>query len=187
MGKKIIIGPGRLSYPHFFKPQINDQGQERFSTALLIPPDVDRKPIIAALTEAAIETFGKDKAKWPKVMRKPEDVIRPCSDKEQYGPEFEGWYFINAASGEAPGVIDAVKEKITEPKEAYAGRWARISVNAYGYTKPTKGVTFGLNNVQLLRHDQNITGRTRAEDDFDTMAEEMEEADGGKDDNFGDE
>ena len=36
-----------------------------------------------------------------------------------------------------------------------------------------KGVGFGLQNIQLLKHDQPFSGAGRPQDDFDAMAEDL--------------
>jgi hypothetical protein len=177
----LIVGPGRLSYPHLLQSRENDRGEQRYSTTLLLPPDTDLGPLKAALKAAAVAKFGPDPAKWPRVMRRPEDVITPATDSNSYGPEFEGWSKINCSSASPPDIINAMLEKITAPADVYPGRWARISVNAYGYDNKTKGVTLGLNNVQVLRHDDALAGRRRAVDEFDAIAEDMGGG-GGEDD-----
>lgn len=171
MAQKLVIGPGRLSYPHIFKPQKNERGEDRYTLALLLPPDTDFKPIKSALDKAAVEKFGADRSKWPSKMRKPEDVLQDAEEK--YGVQFKGWKYVNAGSGEPPGVVNAMLEDVSDVREAYPGRWARISAAAYGYDNKTKGVTIGLNNVQLMKHDEPLAGKPRAQNDFDVVAEEM--------------
>lgn len=172
MAQKLIIGPGRLSFPNLFKAQANDRGEMRYSLAILLPPETDLKPVKAALAAAATEKWGADKAKWPKQMRGPDEVIRKCEEKDSYA-QFAGWHYINMSSSEQPGVIDAAKTPITDPREAYPGRWARVSAAAFAYDNKTRGVSIGLNNVQLLKHDEALGGKPRAEDEFDTYAEEL--------------
>lgn len=173
---RVKVGPGRLSFPYIFEMQ-NSEGGPKFGTTILLPPDYDTKPIIAALTAAAEAAWGKDKAKWPKQARKPEDVIRDCEEKSQFEGYAPGWKFISLSAGpkSPPGVVDALREEVTDPKEVYPGRWARLSANAYAYKNKTVGVTLGLNNVQLLRND-NSFGRASAKSDFDDYVEDSDEA-----------
>lgn len=179
MGTAIITGAGRLSYPHLLKSKANDRGEQIYSTAFLFPPDTDFGPYRAALKEAAVTRWGSDMAKWPKNLRGPDAVIRKCEDSDSYGAEFAGWHFINVSSKEAPGIIDRDKKEIgpeTGTREVYPGRWARISINAFAYEAAgNKGVSFGLNNVQLLKHDQPLGGRKRANDEFDAWAGDDED------------
>lgn len=171
MPVKLIIGPGRLSYPHLFKPQKNDRGEDRYTLSLLLPPDTDLKPLKDGLKKAFEEKFGADPKKWPQKARMPADVIQDAEPK--YGPTFKGWHYVNAGGSSAPGVVDAVVKPVNDEREVYPGRWARISVGAYGYDNKTKGVSLGLNNVQLLKHDEPLAGKPRPQDDFDVLAEEM--------------
>ena len=49
---KLIIGPGRLSFPAIFQPQREDMGG-KYALTILLPPDFDLKPVAKALEEAA--------------------------------------------------------------------------------------------------------------------------------------
>jgi hypothetical protein len=174
---KLMLGPGRMSFPHFFEAQKNDRGEDRYSTAFLMPPGYDTKPIVEALTNAAIKKFGPDRTKWPKGMRGPAQVLRDCADSEHYAALPPGWKFINCSSPDQPGIVDANLTDVTDKRQVYPGRWARITVNAYGYdAKGNRGVTLGLNNVQLLKHDEPLAGKRPAKSEFDVMAEEMQDA-----------
>jgi hypothetical protein len=50
-----------------------------------------------------------------------------------------------------------------------------VTARAFAYDNVLKGVGFGLQNVQLLKHDAAFSGAGRAQDDFDVMAEELGE------------
>ncbi|NNM74781.1 ssDNA-binding protein [Enterovirga aerilata] len=185
----ILLGPGRLSYPHLLKPQETENGP-RYNTSLLLPPTYDFTLLKDRLKAAWIKKFGEDKAKWPKgdlvrtpdkVIKKAEECYRAADGSRLYGPEFDGWFVISAStSGDdaGPEIVDAMKQPVTSSREVYPGRWARISVRPYGYANKTRGVTLGLGNVQLLRHDTPLGGRTTAASDFDEVAEEMDADDG---------
>ena len=46
-------------------------------------------------------------------------------------------------------------------------------MNVFTYeVQGSKGVTFGLQNIQFLRDDEPFTGRTSGEDDFDELPDE---------------
>jgi hypothetical protein len=169
---KITIGPGRLSFPAIFEPQAADMGG-KFAVTLLLPPDFDVKPLMKALEEAATEKWGADKSKWPKTMNGPKTVIRDAADKSHLAGYEPGWKFVQMKSKTKPGIVDGSLNAITDPKEAYAGRWARVTARAYAYDNVLKGVGFGLQNIQLLKHDSAFGGAGRAQDDFDEFAEEL--------------
>lgn len=57
--------------------------------------------------------------------------------------------------------------------EVYSGCYARVSINFYAYNvSGNKGIACGLNNVQKLSDGDYLGGRSRAEDDFQVVAEE---------------
>lgn len=178
MSDKLIIGPGRLSFPALFTPQTDDSGNTKYGLTLLLPPDFDTKPLEKALHDAAVEKWGPDKAKWPKKMNFIKEVIRDADEKSNLGGYETGWKFISMRSKNAPGIVDAVRQKVQDEREVYAGRWARVTARAFAYENKTKGVGFGLQNVQLLKHDKPFGGAGPAENDFDDFAEELGGADG---------
>ena len=173
---KIIIGPGRMSFPALFEPAKNQDGTpgDKYQVTLLLPPDFDTGPMVEALNAAAAEKWGNDKSKWPKTLRGPKLVIRDASEKEHLAGYEPGWKFVALKTKNQPGIVDAMKNEITDPREVYAGRWARVSARAYAYDNVLKGVGFALQNVQLLQHDNPFGGGAgRAKDDFDELASEL--------------
>lgn len=177
---KLHIGPGRLSFPKLFKPNAAEFGG-KYGTTLLLPPSYDFSSLKAALKAAAVEKFGPDPAKWPKNMRGPKDVIRPCSEKSHLAGYLDGWHFVTASSADMPGVVDGQLDEVSDEREAYAGRWAIISVNTYGYDNVSKGVALGLQNVQLRQNDDGFSSRVNAKNEFEAYYEEMRDADNGDD------
>ena len=171
---KIIIGPGRLSFPSIFTPMKEEFGG-KYGITLLLPPDYDFKPLVAALEAAGAEKWGPDKSKWPKGnFNGPKQVIRDAVDKAHLAGYEPGWKFIGLKNKEQPGVISASLDAVNDPKEAYAGRWVRVSARAFAYDHLTKGVGFALSNIQLLQHDKPFSsGGGRPQDDFDAQAEEL--------------
>lgn len=190
---RLMIGPGRLSYPHLLEPQQTENGP-RFSMSLLLPPSTDVAPIKAALKAAWVKKFGADQTKWPKgdTVRTPDKVIKlaeNCFRAEDgsrlYGDEFNGWYVIPTSCGAdyPPEVVDGNTDTVTDKREVYPGRWARATVNAFGYVNRTRGVTLGLNNVQILKNDTPLGGKARAKSEFDVVAEDLK-TDGGSDEQW---
>ena len=65
-------------------------------------------------------------------------------------------------------------QRVIDPSKVFGGCWARAQVHAYAYDKKgNQGVSFGLNNLQLVpagdRPDEPFGGN-RAEDAFDAVA-----------------
>jgi Protein of unknown function (DUF2815) len=183
-----ILIYGRLSFPDLFEPGQDQQGQPvKCGTTLLLTPNYDTSLILADLKSAWEKKFGTDPKKWPKgqTVRTPENVIRDAAEKQYAGYE-EGWRFLAARVSkmeDRPDVRDLLKPMVEgkfavaerDPRVVYPGRWAIISVQAFGYDNRTKGVSLGLNNVLLDAHAEALGGApARAETDFDGIAAEQQ-------------
>ncbi len=193
--RKFRSEPFRMSFPSLppGKPRKNDKsGKEQFEITALCPPhtaEIERKKAMKAFEAAMSEKFGSDKSKWPKLKRKPADVLR---DFEEYNADGEkplpgdwkGWLMFraNATTKYPPNVVGPVKGSdgkfpvVTDEREVYGGRWARATFEAvyYDHAEGGKGVTLSLINVQLLKHDKKFGGSvTAAEKDFDDATPEM--------------
>lgn len=184
---KLILGPFRISFPwlHAPQPPMEGEGEGKYGLTALFPPGYDISPIEKALIEAANEKWGIDPNKWPRLKFPPNNRVQDCAVKAHLGGYLPGWHFVALNSKGAPGVVDAMKNPVPIDqikKEAYAGRWARASANPFAWDtgKGVRGVSLGLSNVQLLAHDEPFTSKPRAEDEFDEVAEAMNEAAGWK-------
>ena len=102
------------------------------------------------------------------------DIERP--DDEAYA----GHYYFNATSKDAPQIVDRQVQPILDPMECGSGDYCNVSVNFYGFAASgNKGIAAGLQNIQLVRHGERLSGKPTAASDFETI-----EGDG--DDEFGD-
>ena len=151
---KVITGKVRLSYVHIFTPQKDDQGEDKYSTAILIPKsDTDTLRKIKNAVDAAKET-GKSKwgGKIPATLKLPlrdGDVERP--DDEAYA----GHYFLNATGKTKPTVAKPIGkgadgkmkfQEITDSTEVYSGCYAKVSLGFFPFdTKGNRGISAGLN------------------------------------------
>lgn len=193
MAKKLITPVALLSYPHFDEPILpkNGKGKPKYSGSFLFAPGTDLTALTEAVAEAGVEKFGPTAvAKLKSGALK--NVIRMDAEAKGYP---EGTIFINARSEQQPGMVylwpdpvtkkpalvipglatsgyvltDADKKKIREV--FYPGAKVRVSVTAFGYDNESKGVTFGLNNVQLIDGTgPRIDGRKSADDEFEADA-----------------
>ncbi len=164
---------GKISFPALITPRANPSKPNdppKYQVTLLIPPTAN---IEVMQTEAAAAA----RAKWGDTL--PPNLRSPFLKAEElvgekgrtYGDEFNGWTVIRLWSKMKPDLVDGSGQRVDEEREIYAGRWARISVRPYAYSKDgNRGVSFGLQNVQLLENDTPIAGaRARAEDEFETV------------------
>lgn len=176
-------------------PPKNGKGEPKFSAAFLFHPGTFinkggmavtvtaeqvagfEKSLWAALVEAAEETYGTKAAQMLKTgaLKNP---LRKDWEAKGYP---EGTLYFNARSSNAPGLVypwadpESVKagkpkaqkipqDKIT--KELYPGARVIASVTAFYYDNESKGVSFGLNNVQLVGDGPRLDSQKAAEDEF---------------------
>lgn len=172
---KVITGKVRLSYTHVFEPQSIDGGDEKYSTAILIPKsDKETFRKIKAAVDAAKE-LGK--SKWGGKI--PANCKTPLRDGDEERPDDEayaGHYFLNASSKNKPGIAKPIGKdgggktkfaEITDSTEVYSGCYAKVSLNFYPFdAKGNRGVAAGLNNIVKVQDGDFLGGRSSLNDDF---------------------
>jgi hypothetical protein len=174
---KVVLRNVRLAYAMgLYQAKSFQPGQPaKYGCTCLLPPGHPAVDLIEdALVNAAMVKWGPRK-NWPKRLRglTHEPVLKSVADFEklQTGSVDDRWAFVRASSQDEPAIVDANVDPVIGGdlrRECYSGRWANVSVNAFGYEQQTgAGVTLGLNSVQLLRHDDRLgAGRPRPEDDY---------------------
>lgn len=180
---QVITGVGRASYAHVFEPKVGLSGKSEWSLSFLIPKDDEKT--LGALRKAAKAAMED---KWPDPKRRPSNLRNPIRDGDEDRPDdaaYAGHYFINVSSKKyAPGIVDRNMEPVTDPRAFCSGDYCRVSVNAYGYdVNGNRGVSFGLNNIQVIRKGEPLTGSSRPESDFDIFEADDDDL-GGDDDLF---
>lgn len=175
---KVVTGEVRLSYAHLFQPYAQNEDQDpKYSCAILIPKtDTATLTKIKKAQKAALEAglsrvFGGKKPPNLKTTLRDGDEE---ADLER-NPEYAGHMFMNVSSKQKPGIVDRNVQPILDSSEVYSGCYARVSINAFAYNvSGNRGISFGLNHVQKLRDGDFLGGRSRAEDDFDSLDDEDE-------------
>lgn len=178
MAKRVVIEGARLSWPKLFKPEARPGStEEKYSTMLLIPKSATAvmERLYAAEKEALQD--GKTTKFKGKVPTKDYSIIHDGDDEEvvEDYPERAGhWYMsVSASTKFKPGVVDKNLEKILDESEVYSGVYANVSVTAFPYNQEgNKGVSFGLNNVQILGYGDSLAGGVDAADEFSQVADE---------------
>jgi hypothetical protein len=174
---KVITGKVRLSYAYLFEPKTQDDGSQKYQTAVLIPK-TDKETLNKI--KAAIDAVKKD-PKSEKLWGKPfnaemKSALRDGDLKGDEHPEYAGHYFFNCSSPQKPGIVDRKRTPITDPTEVYSGCYARVSVNFFAFNKGGgKGIGAWLNNVQKWEDGEPLSGSSRPEDDFDSLDDEDDE------------
>ena len=169
---KVIIAGARLSYANLFEPRAFEGQEPKYSVSILI--DKEDEATVALIQkavknagEAGSEKYGKKFGTGLRTPLRDGDVDRP--DDENY----QGCYFINANSKNAPQVVGKLRDPNTGkplplgPEDVYSGCYANVSVNFYPYNvSGNKGVAAGLNNVQKVADGERLSGASSATDDF---------------------
>lgn len=175
---KVITGPDtRWSYANVWEPKSINGGAPKYSVSLIIPKS-DTKTVakIQAAIEAAYKE-GESKLKGNSRSVPALSVLKtPLRDGDTERPDDEAYadaYFINANSAAAPGIVDADRQPIIDRSEVYSGVYGRASINFYAFnSNGNKGIACGLNNLQKIKDGEPLGGKSRAEDDFATEADD---------------
>ena len=173
---KVITGPEtRWSYANVWDAKSINGGAPKFSVSLIIPKS-DTKTVekIKAAIRAAYEE-GQSKLKGNgksvpalSVIKTP---LRDGDTERSDDPSYAGCYFINANSSAAPGIVDADRQPILDRSEVYSGVYGRASISLYAFnSNGNRGIACGLNNLQKIKDGEPLGGKSRAEDDFATDA-----------------
>jgi hypothetical protein len=167
----LITCEGRLSYAQFlFEPNPDaktKKGDQKYTLSFLMPPGSDLTAAKKMANDAIVE-------QWPIEAKRPRGLKSPFLDaEEKMGDDWKGWTLIRTSTTRKPGVILPTGSD-AKPEDVYSGRWARLSLNAGTFdVDGNRGVSFFLNNVQLLRHDDPIGGAApKATSDFEPVAVE---------------
>jgi Protein of unknown function (DUF2815) len=167
-----------LSFPHLFvaRPRA-EAGEPVFSCALIFGPEQQKsaeyKKMQAAVMDAAKEKFG--------VQVNMKSLILPFRDagEKQYAGYNDGDTYITpwCDKNHPPGIVDRQKQKIEVPSDVWAGQTVRASVSPFAWVKSgKKGVSFGLNHVQVIKTDTpRIDGRISADKAFDAIEDDEDD------------
>lgn len=167
---KVITGKARLSYVHVFEAFAFENEEPKYSVMLLIPKtDKDTMAKIREAEKAATE-IGKDSQFGGKIPSDLASIIKDGDDTADDYPERAGNWYFTVRSKSRPGVVDQNVQPILDASELYSGCYARVSISAFPYKfGGTKGISFGLNNIQKVSDGEPLGGATRAEDEFDEI------------------
>lgn len=180
----VITASGRLCYPHFFQATLpmneTDPKKARFQTSMVFPKDAD----LSLLKKLVEDTITAKWPEYPKCQQDPKKYLKirkpflKTVEHPKIGVDPEAFpVLIRTSSPTRPQIIRGDGSPVTEfeSEDVYAGRWARLSLRLYAYPKNDspnigKGVSFGLQNVQLLDHDEPLAQmRPLAETEFEAI------------------
>ncbi len=182
----------RVSYSAVFEPKAAKEGdKKKYSVNAIFQVAetekskaagtkiVDIEKLKELVRNVAIEKFGADRTKWPKIGDKAGELKFPFrlgtetshKDKDGYG---EGTIFVNISNAlSKPGIVESFAGPDGRPAplgaqtDFYDGCYARAEVNAYFWEYMGKmGVSLSLQNLQKLRDGERFGGRGNAADSF---------------------
>lgn len=174
LNTKMVTGKVRLSYANIWEPKENDQGQLKYSCALLIPKSdkATLQKIKGIVDSLKAEAMNKNKGKLPANFK------LPLHDGDEEKPEDEnyaGHYYLNAYANSKPGIAKPIGkspdgslkfQEITDSTEVYSGCYAKVSINFYLYDNKSKGIGVGLNNIVKVQDGESLAGKSSVNEDF---------------------
>lgn len=177
---QIITPEAIISYPKIFVPEAYDEGDPlEYSAAFIFLEGTDLKEMKDAAVAAATERWGEKTG----AMLASGALNSPFrTDVEAKGYP-EGATFLNARSQRKPGVVsiypdpnnDGKPTLITDENAVIAGARVKAALSVFTYdVKGNKGVSFGLEHVQLLRaptEEERLDGRVAVQDTFEADAD----------------
>ena len=166
-----LTGNFRLAFPSIFKPtpKSKDSPDKLAYQATMVfaandPALLDLRKMVKA---AIVEKWGEDKAKWPPTLRaldlksylsltgKDGFPLRDGSTVNWAGAG-PGTVVVKATANPdyPPKVVDQRKDDILDKSKILSGMICRAVVRPFAYDRPdSKGVSFGLNIIQLVKDD----------------------------------
>ena len=170
MTTRVVTDKVRFSFCNVCSPRRNEfNGKDEFSTQILVAKsDTATVAALKAAAKAALATKWGDKV--PAKVRNPlrDGDTETKGDGSALGPEYKNHFFMTVKSSKRPGIIDSSGVELLGHDDVASGDWGRVSLNAYAYDAAgNKGVSFGLNNVQLMNKGESLGGgRPSAAADF---------------------
>ena len=161
-----------------FKPERNDlSGKEEYSCMVLIPKS-DTKTVGALKQAIKTAIKGRFGDKQPNGLRIPlrdgdksGDGGVPSGSEAGQAP-YGDHYFINCKNSRQPKLIDQKRRDVLDDNLIVSGDYVRVSVNAFGYDNKSKGVSFGLNAVQLVRKGEPLGSSFNVNNAFEELPEQ---------------
>ena len=181
---KVITPVFRVSFPNVFQAKKNElSGKEEFSVVALFEIknfSEDDKAKWNAINDKIKEMLLAKYGSLDKVPRKLEMPLKNGNEKFNDNPEkylmYKDTMYTTFRTKIKPIVVPAsLQGQLTDPKDFYAGCYARASVNISawdfyeGKSLIKTGVSMYLNNLQKIKDGESFAGRSNPEDEFDAV------------------
>ena len=163
--RKILTPVGTLSFPKLAEPN----EKNKYSCAIVFAPGTDLSELDALIEEAKETIVPSGVNQKSSAFKVP--LQRDGSEKEEYGgPYVEGARFFECSTNFPPGIVDAKRQEIINVKEElYPGAQVRLQVHLFYFDNESKGIAFGLDNVQKAGDGERLDNVQKAEDVFDEI------------------
>ena len=157
-----------LCFPSLFTPKKYEGSEKEKYEALLVFPEGSDTGALRGEEQRVVKVAFQNGARG---VRSP---FRDGNEvAEQWGEVFRNATFIRATSQFKPAVVDAGKNPVTDEERVYSGCIVRAVVHAFTYdNRGNRGVTFGLDAVQIVRDGKRIGGSGAAVAMFDDLSGE---------------
>ena len=162
MANNIVTPEATLSFPVFKSPKPRSEGSKPvFSCALLFDKEAQASAPYKAMQQACIKA-AKDKFGADVKLSTIQFPFKDAGEKDYAGYE-DGVMYINPWSEQKPGMVDVKNNDILDYDQAYAGCRVRASIAPFAWSNSgKKGVSFGLNHIQIVKDGPRIDGRISA-------------------------
>ena len=176
MANNLITPVATLSFPVLKAPRPRSEGAKPvYSCALLFDKKAQASAEYKAMQQACIKA-AKDKFGADVKMATLTFPFRDAGEKDYAGYE-EGFTYINPWSEQRPGIVDHDVQDVLDVGNVYAGMKVRASVSPFAWANSgKKGVSFGLNHIQVLKEGARIDGRVTADKAFTKVALEGDDS-----------
>lgn len=168
----IVTVPCRLSYPALWTPKPKSQELKgstdpkdlEYSCVLLLPPETDLAPYKAAIRAAMIGRFGE-------IVRLKHPLLRRAEEKEGVEGYEPGWIFLTARNKSQVPIVDRKAVPVTNKALVYPGMWVLAYLNAYAWDSKIggRGVSWGLNGIQIYQDDKPFGNVRQVSDVFEAL------------------
>ena len=110
----------------------------------------------------------------------PSSIKTPLRDGDDADkPEYEGCWYINASSYDAPPVFDRHKNRLNKEddgSEIYSGVYCNALVNFYPFNfSGSKGIAAGLQGLQKTHDGDHLAGGMATANDFADLGDDPDE------------
>ena len=159
----ITIPNAIISYPNLFTAkQVNNQGAPKYSAAFIIRADNPKlKELVAAASDLTAKAYPDGVPHNFKTLPLCKGEVYQ-DGKHKNDPIYQGAYVLNTSKDAAqgkPSVVDGNMQPVLDPGKVYPGLVVNVAVSVYTYKNVSKGVTTGLEAVQIVRDGERLDNK----------------------------